>query len=104
MPSASASAVEIVWLLVRPAIAEKPGDGDLERVGRALGVALEEPLGRVVAMGLGQTVRILSLRDASPVIQIEWHFQEGTITVILRVSIEFADLGLEFDLMCRSTK
>ena len=71
--------VELVRLLIGPAVAEQTGHGDLERVGRALRVALEEPLGRVVAVGLGEAVRVLLGGDLLPVLEVEGDLREKTV-------------------------
>ena len=82
MPSPSASAVEVVRLLIGPAVAEQPGDGDLERVGRALRVALEEPLGRVVAVGFGEAVGVLLGGDVLPAFEVEGNLDERGVSDI----------------------
>ena len=51
--------VERIGLLVGPAVAEQTGDRDLERRLRPGDGALEQPLGRVVGVGLGQAVGVL---------------------------------------------
>ena len=71
MPSLSAKRIEVVRFLIGPAVAEQPGHGDLERVGRALRVALEEPLGGVVAVGFGEAVRVFLGGDLLPAFEVE---------------------------------
>lgn len=67
--------VEVVRLLVRPAVAEQPRHGDLERVGRAPRMSLEEPLGGVVAVGLGESVRVFLSGNLLPPIKIKCHLK-----------------------------
>ena len=75
--------------LGRPAVAEQAGDGDLKHglIGaqramrgpfalfvpdhRAAGMAVEDPLGRVVGVGLGEAVRVFFGGDLTPVVGIE---------------------------------
>ena len=71
--------------LARPAIARETGDGDLERCAGARRVAVEQPLGRVVRMRLGQPVRIAFRRNLPPIIEIEGDLDQGCVR-----NVEFA--------------
>ena len=53
--------------LGRPAVAGQAGDGDLQRVGGGLRVAVEQPLGGVVGVRLGQAVGVALGGDLLPV-------------------------------------
>ena len=95
--------VEVVRLLIRPAVAEQPGHGDLERVGRALRVALEEPLGRVVAVGLGETVRVFLGGDLLPAFEVERNLDEGGVCDV-QLLINPTNGVMDIREICRSTK
>ena len=80
-----------------PAVAQQPGDGDLEdgRVGaeRAVGqplgvlvpddapawVTVEEPLSGVVGVGVGEAVGVPLVGDLLPVIEVEGNLDEGGV-------------------------
>ena len=79
--------VELVRLLIGPAVAEQPGHGDLERVGRALRVALEEPLGGVVAVGFGEAVGVFLGGDLLPAFEVEGDLDERSVRDIQLLSI-----------------
>ena len=57
--------------LCRPAIAQHTSQGHLQRVGRGLGVAVENPLRRVVGIGFGQAVGVAFGGDLLPVGEVE---------------------------------
>ena len=59
--------------------ADKACHSDLERVVRVLGVAVEEPLGRVVGMGHRKAIRVLACGDFLPVREIERNLNQGPI-------------------------
>ena len=62
--------------LARPAVAEQAGNGDVERLGGAGRMAVEQPLGRVVAVRLGQAVGIFLGGDFLPVVEVEGDFDQ----------------------------
>ena len=62
--------------LAGPAVAEQPGDGDLQRVIRAARVAVEKPLCRVVRMRLRQALRVFLGGDSLPMGEVEWRLFE----------------------------
>ena len=64
----------------RAPIAQQPGHGHLQRVDRAGGVALEEPLRRVVRVGIGQAVGVLFVGDFLPVVEVEGDFRKRCIS------------------------
>ena len=70
---------EVVVLMLRPAISEETGDGDLQGGGGADRVAAEEPLRRVVGVRLWETVRVLLVGDLLPVGEIEGHLCDGVV-------------------------
>jgi hypothetical protein len=49
-------------------------DGHLKRTLAGLRVAVEDPLGRVVAVGVGEAVGILLFCNLLPVIKVEGDF------------------------------
>ena len=51
----------------------------MERLLGALRVAVEKPLGRVVAVGLGQTVGVFLGGDFLPVLEVEGDFDESSV-------------------------
>ncbi len=86
--------IEVVRLLIGPAVAEQPGHGDLERVGRAVRVALEEPLGRVVAVGFGEAVRVFLGGDLLPAFEVERDFDERGVGDV-QLLVDSANGGVE---------
>ena len=80
--------------LARPAVAEQAGDGDVERLGGACRMAVEEPLRRVVAVRLGQAVGVFLGGDFLPVGEVEGDFDEGSVRDI-HLLVEFSNLALE---------
>ena len=81
----------------RPAVPEEAGDGDLQHArvvaqpavsrpllllipdDRTTGVAVEDPLGGIVAVGHGKSVGIFLLGDFGPTFQVEGDFDQGFI-------------------------
>ena len=59
----------------RPAVAGQASDGDLQRVGGGLGVAVEQPLRGVVGVGLGQAVGVALGGDLLPVGEVETNLE-----------------------------
>ena len=84
--------IEVVRFLLGPAVATQPGHGDLERIRRALGMALEEPLGRVVAVGFGETVRVFLGGDLLPALEVEWDLYQGLVSNLRRL-IDVLNVG-----------
>lgn len=68
--------------LARPAVAEQPGDGDLQRVVRAARLAVEKPLRRVVRMRLRQAVRVSFGGDSLPVGEVEGDFSKRCVCYV----------------------
>jgi hypothetical protein len=54
--------------LAGPAVAQQPGDGDLEGGVRVFGMPIEEPLGRVARIRLGQPLGVFLRGDFLPVL------------------------------------
>ena len=69
--------------LARPAVAEQAGDGDVEWLGGARRMAVEEPLCWVVAIGLGQAVGVFFLGDFC-----QWARSKGTLTRVRLVTLK----------------
>ena len=65
--------------LARPAVAEQASDGDVERLGGACRMAVEEPLRRVVAVRLGQAVGVFFGGDFLPVGEVEGDFDQSRV-------------------------
>jgi hypothetical protein len=67
--------------LGRPAVADEPGDADLQRRVRLgpLRTPVEEPLRRVVRLRLGEPVGVLLRRDPLPMIAIVSNTEEGAV-------------------------
>ena len=80
--------------LARPAVAEQAGHGDVERLGGALRMAVEEPLRRVVAVRLGQAVWVFLGGDFLPVGEVEGDFDKVCIRN-LQLLIEFVLTSLK---------
>ena len=73
--------------LARPAVAEQAGDGDVERLGGARRMAVEEPLRRVVGIGLGQAVGVFSAALAC-----QWARSKGTLISVRLVTLNFLSI------------
>ena len=65
--------------LAGPAVAQQPGDGDLEGGVRVFGMPIEEPLGRVARIRLGQPLGVFLRGDFLPVLQVEGDFQQSLV-------------------------
>lgn len=70
--------VELVRLLVGPSVADQAREGDVQRLLGAKYVALEEPLGGILGVRLGEAVRVLLLGDLLPVSEVEGDLVQGS--------------------------
>ena len=77
--------------LGRPAVAQEAGDGDLQRVGGGLGVAVEEPLGGVVGIGLGQSVGVAFGGDLLPAFTVKGNLDQGRVGDLERLLVNLSN-------------
>ena len=80
--------------LARPAVAEQPGDRDLQRVIRSARMSVEKPLRRVVRMRLRQAVRVFLGGDSLPVDEVERNFRQRLICDLDRL-VNSSDVSVE---------
>jgi len=73
----AALAAEVIGVLLGPAIAEQPRDGHLQRLGTVGGIALEEPLGRIIRAWLRQRPGLFS--NLLPMFEVKGHLYESDI-------------------------
>jgi hypothetical protein len=69
--------IERIGALLWPVVAEEARDSDLERIGGVGRIALEEPLRRVIGVGLGQRAGLVG--DLAPAWQIKRNLDEGQV-------------------------